>query len=563
MEKPWLRSYPKNMPETINPDDFSSIADLFSRSCEKFNDKKAVSNMGASLTYQELDHKTKNFAAYLQQSLGLKKGDRIAIMLPNSLQYFVTLFGALRAGLVVVNVNPLYTPRELTHQLKDAEVESIVVMANFAHTLEKSLPNLKIKNIIVTQLGDLFSFPKKQLINFVVKYVKKLVPSYHLPNVISFNAALEAGAALSFEPVALSHDDLAFLQYTGGTTGLAKGAMLTHKNIIANTLQAVSWTDGHMNEGAEVIIAPLPLYHIFSLMVSCFLSTYLGEESVLITNPRDIPGMLKELNNHNFTTLIGINTLYNALLNNPGFNDVDWSTLKIAIAGGTATSPAIASKWAERTGVHILEGYGLTETSPIISINRFDATEFSGNIGLPLPSTDVDIKDDAGTSLPLGEVGELCVKGPQVMKGYWQHPEETKSAFTDDGWLRTGDMAKLDESGHIHIVDRKKDMILVSGFNVYPNEIESVLMSHPGVLEAVVVGMPSDDTGEAVRAIIVKKDPALTEKALYEFCKTQLTNYKRPRVIEFRDELPKTPIGKILRRELRDEKVKPEDKAKP
>jgi long-chain acyl-CoA synthetase len=553
MDKVWHKSYPEGMPKEINLDRYKSLGDFFEKNCKKYHGKKAVTNMGATLTFEQLEEKTRHFASYLQNVLKLKKGDRLAIMLPNTIQYYIALFGALQAGVTVVNVNPLYTKNELVHQLRDARVENIIVLVNFAHTVEASMSELNLKNIIITELGDLLSFVKGKIVNFVVKYVKSLVPSYNLPEAIPFNTALELGKEQNFRPVEVNHNDIAFLQYTGGTTGVAKGAVLTHGNIIANVLQVGTWVDHTLEEGKEVTVLPLPMYHIFTLTCGAIFMIELGAESVLITNPRDLPHFIKELKGLDFTIFISINTLCKALLNKEGFDKLDFSHLKYTIVGGMAATQDVADKWQEVTGVHLLEGYGLTETSPVVTINSFHSTEFTGGIGFPMPETDVDIKNDNGESVPLGQVGELCVKGPQVMSEYWNQPEETQKVFTPDGWLKTGDMVQMDDRGLITLVDRKKDMIIVSGFNVYPNEVEAVLMRHPGILEAAVIGIPNDEkSGETVKAFIVKRDDNLTKEDVILHCKKQLTPYKVPHEIEFRQELPKTPIGKILRRALRE-----------
>lgn len=560
MERIWHKTYPEGIDREINPDQYKSIVDFFERNCEKFSDLKAVSNMGTSLTFRELEEKSRHFASYLQNTLKLEKGDRLAIMMPNCLQYYISLFGALRAGLTVVNVNPLYTPRELTHQLRDSEAKSIVIMANFAHTLEESLPDTSIKNIILTQLGDMHGFPKAHIINIVVKYFKGMVPNYFLPNAIDFNSAIAEGSEKIFKAVDLTGTDIAFLQYTGGTTGVAKGAVLTHRNIVANVIQILEWTKLSTDQEKEVTISPLPLYHIFSLTCSCFVMIGLGAESVLITNPRDLPGFIKELKHTPFTLMISINTLCNGLLQQEDFKQIDFSRLKTCFTGGMSTTQAVADQWEEITGVVITEGYGLTETSPVITMNLLEGADYSGGIGYPLPSTEVDIRDEEGNSLPVGEVGELYVRGPQVMSGYWNMPEETALVMTEDGWFRTGDMVSISENGLIKIVDRKKDMILVSGFNVYPNEVEEVLSSHPQILEAAVIGVDNPEhTGEAVKAVIVRKDPGLTYDEVIEYCRKNLTAYKIPHYIDFRDELPKSPVGKILRRILREQETEKSD----
>lgn len=556
MDPIWFNAYPEGVPKEINPDQYSSLVDFFEHKCKEFSGLKAVSNMGTSLTYDELEEKSRHFAAYLQNKLNLKKGDRIAVMLPNTLQYYVAMFGALRAGLIVVNVNPLYTARELTHQLQDADVETIVVIANFAHTLEESLPETSIKNIIVTQLGDLLSFPKSHIVNIVVKYFKRMVPTFSFPDMLLFNTVLEEGSECNLEPISIALSDTAYLQYTGGTTGVAKGAILSHRNLIANLTQIRAWIGDNLNERSEVTISPLPLYHIFALTASCFTMMDLGAESVLITNPRDIPGFIKELQSTPFSIFIGLNTLCNALLNDKNFKNVDFSNLRLCITGGMSTTKDVADRWEEVTGTHIMEGYGLTETSPVITFNSFHEKRFTGGIGYPIPGTEIDIQSEEGHSLPVGEAGELYVRGPQVMKGYWNMPEETKNVLSSDGWFRTGDIVQINERGLITVVDRKKDMILVSGFNVYPNEVEEVLSSHPLILEAAVIGVPNKDrTGEMVKAVIVRKDPSLTINDVTQHCRHDLAAYKVPHLIDFRDELPKTPVGKILRRALREEEA--------
>ncbi|MEE4376608.1 MAG: long-chain-fatty-acid--CoA ligase FadD [Candidatus Competibacteraceae bacterium] len=553
MEKNWLERYPAGVPAEIDPDQHQSLIEIFEASCKKYSELSAFANLGYAMTFAELDTKSRDFAAYLQKNLGLKKGDRVAIMMPNLLQYPVALFGILRAGLIVVNVNPLYTPRELEHQLNDSGAETIVIIANFAHVLAEVVQKTPTKNIIVTELADLLPFPKALLVNLVVKYVKKMVPAYTLPGAVKFNTALSAGHGQSLDPVSVNGADLAFLQYTGGTTGVAKGAMLTHRNMVANVLQTSAYMDSVIEEGKEIVITPLPLYHIFCLTVNCITFMQSGCLNVLITNPRDIPGFVKELQKlGKFTFITGVNTLFNGLINNPEFAKLDFSALKYGVGGGMAVQKAVADKWHSMTGVHLLEGYGLTETSPVVCINPTDLKEYSGSIGLPVPSTDISLRDDDGNEVPMGEPGELCVKGPQVMLGYWQRPEETAKTMTEDGWLSTGDVATIDEQGFVRIVDRKKDMILVSGFNVYPNEIENVVAMHPAVLEVACIGVPDEKSGEAVKVFIVTKpDSELSEADIHEYCKKELTGYKIPRHVEFREELPKTNVGKILRRELR------------
>ncbi len=553
-QKIWLKNYPPGVPEEIDLQVYSSLADFFTQTCQRYKDHTAVSNFGSTLTYQQLEQLSKQFAAYLQQELGLQKGERLAIMLPNVLQYYVAMFGALCAGLVVVNVNPLYTAPELVEELLDAKVETLIVLANFAHTVEKAYERLPLKQVIVTEIGDLFSFPKSWVFNNVARYIKKMVPNYHIPAAISFKHALARGKHMRLQPVDLTQEDVAYLQYTGGTTGTAKGAILTHGNILANIEQATIWvkTSG-LKDGEEIIIVPLPLYHIFSLTVCAFCFLKLGGHAVLITNPRDIPQFIKQLARVPYSVLVGINTLFNALLQHPELKQLSFSKLKLVITGGMPLQQVVADNWHKATGNFILEGYGLTEASPIVTVNPTNIKGFNGSIGLPLSSTDVEIRDVAtdDRTLALGEEGELCVKGPQVMRGYWNNEAETRQAFTQDGWLKTGDIARLDAEGFVYIVDRKKDMILISGFKVYPNEVEAVLASHPGVREAAVIGVANDVSGEAVKAFVVKKDPALTVESILAFCRERLTRYKIPHQIEFVPGLPKSNVGKILRRELR------------
>ncbi len=553
MEKIWLKRYPPGVPAEINPDEYHSLVEIFEQSCKKFSDRDAFANMGYAMSYAELDAKTRNFAAFLQQQLGLQKGDRVALMLPNLLQYPLVLFGILRAGLTVVNVNPLYTPRELEHQMNDSGAETIVIIANFAHVLAEVVHKTKLKNIIVTEVGDLLTFPKSLIVNFVVKYIKKMVPAYELPGAISLKSALAKGQKLTLEPVALNGDDLAFLQYTGGTTGVAKGAMLTHRNMVANMQQVSVFVSAAVEEGKEVAITALPLYHIFCLTVNCLTFMKFGSLNLLITNPRDIPGFVKELQSiGEFTFISGVNTLFNALVHNEDFAKLNFKPLKLAVGGGMAVQRAVADRWKKITGIRILEGYGLTEASPVVTFNPLDVQEFNGSIGLPVPSTEISLRDDQGQEAPSGERGELWVRGPQVMRGYWQRPDETAKTITADGWLQTGDIATIDEQGFVRIVDRKKDMILVSGFNVYPNEIEDVVAHCEGVLEVACIGVPDDKSGEAVKVFVVRKPgAALGEETVREHCKANLTGYKMPKYIEFREELPKSNVGKILRRELR------------
>jgi long-chain acyl-CoA synthetase len=554
--KPWLESYPEGVPAEIDFAEYSSILDIFEQSCRDYRDRTAYLNFDRAMTYGDLDRMSRDFAAWLQ-SRGMRKGDRIALMMPNVLQYPVALFGAMRAGMVIVNTNPMYTPRELRHQLTDSGARAIVIVENFAQVLEKVRDEVPVEQVITTRIGDLLGFPKSLLINLVLKYVKKAVPPFKLPGATQFNDALAAGKGLQFDPPALSQDDLAFLQYTGGTTGVAKGAMLTHRNLVANMMQSKAWMiPAGIGQDIEYVITALPLYHIFALTANCLVYLAVGGVNVLITNPRDLPGLVKELQKVPFTVFPGVNTLFNGLLNTPGFADLDFSTLKGALGGGMAVQRAVAERWLKVTGTPLVEAYGLTETSPGACINPMDMEEFNGCIGLPIPSTECAIMSDAGELLPQGEVGELVIRGPQVMKGYWQRPEETAKVITEDGWLRTGDIATMTEDGYFKIVDRKKDMILVSGFNVFPNEIEDVIALHPKVLEVAVIGVPDAKSTEAVKVFIVKSDPSLTEEEVRAHCAEQLTGYKRPRHIEFRDELPKSNVGKILRRELRDEELK-------
>jgi long-chain acyl-CoA synthetase len=552
VDKPWLKNYPEGVPEEIDLSRYSSILDIYDASIEAYADRVAYVNFDKELTFRELDRLSEQFAAYLQ-GLGLQKGDRIALMMPNIFQYPVAIFAALKAGLVIVNTNPMYTARELRHQLNDSGARAIVVVENFAHVVQKVRDDVPVEHIVTTRIGDLLGFPKGTLIDFVLRYVKKAVPPFSLPGAVRFPDALRRGAGRSVNRVEQTLDDIAFLQYTGGTTGVAKGAMLTHRNIVANMLQAKEWmVSAKLGEDVEHVICALPLYHIFALTANCFSFMAMGGVNILITNPRDMAGFVKELSNVPFSFLTGVNTLFNGLLNTPGFADLDFSHLKGALGGGMAVQRAVANRWREVTGTPLVEAYGLTETSPAACINPFDIEEFNGCIGLPISSTECGIMDDDGTLLPQGEVGELVVRGPQVMKGYWERPEETAKVLTEDGWLRTGDVAMMTPDGFFKIVDRKKDMILVSGFNVFPNEIEDVVAHHPKVLEVAAVGVPDEKSTEAVKLYVVKSDPSLTEEELRAFCKEELTGYKRPKHIEFRDELPKSNVGKILRRELRD-----------
>ena len=553
LERPWLASYPAGIPDTVNVDEYASIVAVLQSSLEKYRDRTAFSNMGRSITYAEVDRYSKQFAAYLLGELKLKKGDRVAIMMPNCLQYPIAIFGVLRAGLTVVNVNPMYTPRELKHQLVDSGASVIVVLDNFGRTVQDVLAETPVKQVVATGLGDMLPFPKGSIVNFVLRHVKKMIPDYDIPSAIRFKNALTLGQMHELPEVRISSDDIAFLQYTGGTTGVAKGAMLTHRNLVANMQQAAAWVGGMTREGSELIITALPLYHIFALTANCLVFMKIGARNHLITNPRDMPGFVKELASIPFTAITGVNTLFNGLLNTPGFDKVDFSHLRLTLGGGMAVQRAVAERWKQVTKCTLVEAYGLTETSPAACMNPLDLPEYNGAIGLPIPSTTACLKDEEGhTLLGIGEVGELCIKGPQVMKGYWQRPEETAKVIDGEGWLHTGDMAKMDENGFFYIVDRKKDMILVSGFNVYPNEVEDVIAMMPGVLEVAAVGVPDDKSGEAVKVFVVKKDPALTADQVKAFCTDNMTGYKRPKFVEFRSELPKSPVGKILRRELRE-----------
>ncbi|WP_369913828.1 long-chain fatty acid--CoA ligase [Xanthomonas sp. NCPPB 3005] len=553
-ERPWLQSYPASIPAEIDVNEYRSVAAVFETSVAKFGDRPAYCNFGKTLTYRETGELARHFAAYLLGELQLKKGDRVALMMPNCLQYPIATFGVLLAGMTVVNVNPLYTPRELRHQLIDSGASAIVVIDNFGKTVQEVLADTPLKQVITTGLGDMLGFPKGALVNFVLKYVKKLVPDYDIPNAVRFRDTLTLGRLHTLPQLDIEPDDIAFLQYTGGTTGVAKGAMLTHRNLVANMLQAGAWiaATGKLEEGKEVIITALPLYHIFALTANGLVFMKLGGLNHLISNPRDMPGFVKELQKTRFTAFTGVNTLFNGLLNTPGFDKVDFSTLKFTLGGGMAVQRAVAERWKQVTGVTLVEAYGLTETSPAACINPLTLKEYNGAIGLPIPSTDACVKDDQGQTMAPGEVGELCIKGPQVMKGYWRRPEETAGAIDADGWLHTGDMARMDPQGFFYIVDRKKDMILVSGFNVYPNEVEDVIAMMPGVLEVAAVGVPDEKSGEVVKVVIVKKDPNLTAEDVKAHARANLTGYKHPRIVEFRKELPKTNVGKILRRELRD-----------
>lgn len=551
IDRIWLKNYQPGVPATINPDAYSSIVHMIEETYKKYADLPAFYNLGVTLTFCELDAYTSAFAAYLQQVLKLKKGDRLAIMLPNTLQYPVVLWGALRAGLTVVNVNPLYTVPELTYQLKDSGAETIVVLANFAATVQQALPETAVKNVIVSKLGDFFSLPKSLLTDFFLKYIKKKIPDWYIAGHIKFLHALNAGKKLNLNRVEVQPHDVAFLQYTGGTTGVAKGAMLTHRNIVANVVQAEAWFSPLLEYGKEIIITALPLYHIFSLTANCFFISKIGGLNVLITNPRDVPHMIDEMSKFKFTAITGVNTLFNALLNSTKIFHLDFRALKLSLGGGMAVQKAVAEKWKKITGTVLLEAYGLTETSPCAVVNPVNLKEYNTMIGLPVSSTDACVLDDDHKPVPIGEPGELAIKGPQVMAGYWNKPEETKKVFTKDGWLLTGDIVIMNDQGFIHLLERKKDMIVVSGFNVYPNEVEDVIVRVPGVVEAAVIGVPDEHSGEVLKAFVVKNDPHITAEDIMEFCRKSLTRYKIPKFIEFRDELPKSSVGKILRRALR------------
>ena len=553
MEKIWLESYPEGVPETIDPDSIPSLKALLEETCAEYKDLPAFSNMGHTLTYAEVDQQSRYLASYLQNRGGLEKGDRVAVMMPNTLQYPVALFAILRAGYVAVNVNPLYTARELEHQLRDSGAKAIVILENFCATLQQVVEKTDVTTVITTSLGDMFPAPKRVLVNLVVRYVKKMVPDWRIAGHVPWRKAIAEGKWQTLAPADVESSDLAFLQYTGGTTGMAKGAMLTHRNMVANVLQSQAWMGGNLSPGRDVIITALPLYHIFSLTVNMLLTMRGGGLNVLITNPRDMPAFVKELKKHRFTMITGVNTLFNGLMNTDGFTDVDFRHLRISVGGGMAVQRAVAERWQKLTGCVLLQGYGLTETSPSASMVPLDSTAFDGTIGTPLPSTELSIRDDDGNELPLGEAGEICIRGPQVMAGYWNRPEETEAVMIDGGWFRSGDIGRMDERGYTTIEDRKKDMILVSGFNVYPNEIEDVVQGHPGVLECAAVSKPDETSGEVVKVFVVKKDPSLTAEDIIEHCRRDLTGYKVPRDVEFRDELPKTNVGKILRRQLRDE----------
>jgi len=550
MEKIWRNSYPAGVPHEIDIEHIPSLVALLEDACAKYSDQVAYISMGKEMTYRQLDEESQHFAGWLQ-SLGLKKGERVALMMPNLLQYPVALFGTLRAGCVVVNCNPLYTPRELEHQLKDSGATTIVIVENFAHTLEQVIARTAVRHVVVTPMGELLGL-KGHLVNFVVRHVKKLVPAWQLPGSISFNSAMAAGRRHGWQPVALDRDDIAFLQYTGGTTGVSKGAMLTHANIASNVTQAYSWIKPAVREGQEFIITALPLYHIFALTANCLTFLMIGAKNLLIANPRDIPGFVKEWSKYPVTVMTGVNTLFNALLNSPDFAKLDFSSMRVTLGGGMAVQAPVAERWLKTVGVPLLQAYGLTETSPAATINPLDLHDFNASIGLPISSTEVSVRDDSGAEVPVTQVGEICIRGPQVMKGYWNRPDETANVFYPDGYLRTGDVGYVDQKGFVYLVDRKKDMILVSGFNVYPNEVEEAVAMHPGIIDVAAIGVPDEHSGEAVKIFVVRKDPRITEKDLIEHCRTVLTGYKIPKHVEFRDDLPRTNVGKILRRALKE-----------
>ena len=551
MEKIWLKHYPVGRPAEINPDQYTSLVDLMHHCCAEFGDAPAYTCMGKNISYNELEELTEKFAAWLQHVAKLKRGDRIALMMPNVLQYPVALFGAMRAGLTVVNTNPLYTAHELQHQMQDSGSVAIVVLENFAHVLQEVIDSTSIKTVIVTGVGDLLNFPMKGVVNFVLRYVRKQVPSFHLPGAVRFNTVLRDGHYQQLDEAVLTHEDIAFLQYTGGTTGVAKAAVLTHSNMVANCIQASSCI-GMWNLRNKVVITALPLYHVFSLTVNCFVFMRLGTHNVLITNPRDFPGFVKELGKYKVAAISAVNTLFNALLHTPGFDKLDFSQLKISLGGGMAVQPSVAQQWKQVTGCVVAQGWGLTEASPVGCVTPLDA-EFDGSIGMPIPSTNLSIRDEEGNEVALGESGEICLRGPQVMRGYWQRPDETAKVMLPDGWLRTGDIGHVDERGFVFLEDRKKDMISVSGFKVFPNEVEAVIAAMPGVLEVAAVAQVDERAGEVVAVFVVKKDPSLTEEQIIEHCRKEMTSYKIPKHVYFRKELPKSNVGKILRRALRDE----------
>ena len=551
MNRPWIASYPPGVPSTIDLEQYASVVEVFERSVRQFHARPAYESLGARMTYGKLDACSCEFAGYLQ-SLGLVAGERVAVMMPNLLQYPVAVFGILRAGMTVVNVNPQYTPRELQHQLCDADASTIVIVDAFAHTLQQCIAQTPVRNVVVTSVGDLLGFPRSVLVNLVVRYVRKLVKAFSLPGAVRFTDALAVGARAGFTRVERAHDDIAFLQYTGGTTGVAKGAMLTHGNLVANVLQAAAFLAPMLEDEGEVVFTALPLYHIFALTANCLTFMHFGALNHMVLNPRDLPALVKELASARPSCITGVNTLYNALLNAPGIDSVDFSRMKVALGGGMSVQRVVSERWKALTGVPLLEAYGLTETAPAVCINPLDQQDFTGSIGVPVPGTDVCLLDDQGNPAATGEAGELCVRGPQVMAGYWRRPLETEQVM-QDGWLRTGDIARMDERGYFYIVDRKKDLIIVSGFNVYPNEVEEVVAALPGVREVAVIGSPSERSGEVVKVFVVRNDPSLDEQGVIEWCRQRLTAYKVPRVVVFREQLPKSNVGKILRRALREE----------
>jgi len=553
VDKIWLKHYPPGVPAEINPEEYSSLKQLFEEAFRKHAARPAFTNLGRTLSYAEIDELSRRFGAWLQKEAGLAKGDRVAIMMPNLLQYPVAMIGALRAGLTVVNTNPMYTARELEHQLNDAGASVLLIYEGACATLQQVIQRTPLRRVVVTGVGDLLGFPKGLVTNLVVRHVQKRVPPWSLPGHVRFSEVLSRGAALTLDAVEVGPEDIAFLQYTGGTTGVAKGAVLTHRNLVANTMQVVSWMPDFGDLQQSVVITALPLYHIFALTTNCLVFTHVGGENVLITDPRNMKAFVDELARARFTFITGVNTLFNGLLNTPGFDRLDFSSLKVALGGGMAVQGAVSERWRKLTGRDICQGWGLTETSPVATSNRPDETRFTGSIGYPLPSTEVSIRDDTGSELPIGQVGEICVRGPQVMRGYWNRPDETDKVMLPGGWLRTGDVGRMDEQGLTYIEDRKKDMILVSGFNVYPNEIEGVVAQMPEVLEVAAVAQDDPKSGEVVALFVVKKDPALTAEQVVAFCRKELTGYKVPRAVYFRPELPKTNVGKILRRQLRDE----------
>lgn len=552
MERIWLEHYPPGIPADISTEaaGYDSLVNIFEESCRRYPRNIAYISMGVSLSYGELDKQARHFAAWLQ-SIGIRKGDRVALMMPNLLQYPVCLFGTLRTGAVVVNTNPLYTASELEHQLSDSGTQTIIIAENFAHTLQKALPKTDIKNIVVTSVGEMLGTIKGSITDLVVRHVKKLVPAWSLPNAKRFKDVVAQGARSTYTPVALGHKDLACLQYTGGTTGVAKGAMLTHGNLVSNVCQAYAWVKPYVTEGKECIVTALPLYHIFALTANCLTFMKLGAKNLLILNPRDIPTFIKSMGQVEFTALTGVNTLFNALLNNPNFAKLDFSALRLTLGGGMAVQEVVAQRWLKVTGKPLAQAYGLTETSPAVTINPLDKREFTGSIGLPVPSTEISIRNDTGQELPQGESGEICVRGPQVSPGYWNRPDETRAAFEPDGYLRTGDIGYVNKEGYIFILDRKKDMILVSGFNVYPNEVEAVAVQHPDIVEAAAIGVPDEHSGEVVKLFVIRRNKDLTEDEVIKHCRSMLTGYKSPKIVEFRDDLPRSNVGKILRRELK------------